>query len=326
MDWKAWYRAEAESDAGQAAVVAAVARFPDGDAEVRAALASGGAASFPHVTLRDSAEPLARVATSVVAGRFERVVALGVLHSSSLPERERGLVPAAARGEEDALRSVGGAFVAEGDARTPFGVVPAGPAPREGPWVRRGGRLVEGEFSLDLFLAVLGAAAKARGRTAPAVTRAFVGTTVTERGAPSTEIAAAVADAVRPLLGPKTALIATGDLVHAGNGYAPAAEVAALPREPERLRAHFAERSLAMLAAAFAGGRGAGGTEAADRIARELRCDQRHALPVLAALVGRGREPVIRSFALSDYGPILGQPAPCVVACALWTVATAKAS
>src|SRR5262245_54371440 len=74
--WNRWYLYEADSDTGRDAVAAAVARWPDGDADLRRALRAGGAASFPHTTLAGSAEPLARVATSIVEERFRRVVAL----------------------------------------------------------------------------------------------------------------------------------------------------------------------------------------------------------------------------------------------------------
>ena len=315
MDWKPWYRAEAESDRGRAAVESAVTAHRDGDADVRRALSRGGAVSFPHTTLSDSADPLACVATSVLAEGFERVLALGVLHGSSLPEPQRVLLPAAARGEEAALASVGGAFVEEGDASTPWGAVPAGPSPGVGPWVRPGGALLEREFSLDLFLAVLAAAARARGRIPPGVTRVFVGPTRTERG--PTSAVEAVAGALRPLLGPRVALVATGDLVHAGHGYGPEEETAALPRDPEALRRLFEPRVRAMLEGSFAGGEAA---EAADAAARALRSDQRHAAPVLAACLGAGARARLLSFRLTDYGPILSRPPPCVVATALATM------
>lgn len=318
MDWKVWYRVEAESEAGRTAVEAAVAQWSGGDPGIGATLARGGVASFPHTTLRDSAMPLARVATSVVEGGFDRVVALGVLHSSSLPEPERGLVPAAISGDPAALSRVGGAFVAEGDSVTPFGVVRAGPAPAAGPWARRDGCLVENEFSLDLFLAVLARAAKARGTEAPPVTRLFVGPTVVE-GAGGT-MAGTVARALRPLLGPRVALVATGDLIHAGHGYSTPEEVAALPADAALLVRQFDATCRQMLEAEFVGeGR------VADAIARGIRCDQRHVLPVLAALLGRGATARIVSFGLTDYGAILGQAPPCVVASALWTADPAGA-
>src|SRR5687768_7241695 len=98
MDWKAWYREEVRSDSGRAAVREALARHPHGDPAVRSALRRGGAVSFPHTTLRGSADPLARVATSIREEGFRRVVALGVLHGSTLPEPEREAARALHRG------------------------------------------------------------------------------------------------------------------------------------------------------------------------------------------------------------------------------------
>ena len=314
MDWKPWYRAEAESDAGRDAIRQAVEAHPGGDDEVRRALRRGGAASFPHTTLWASAVPLARVATSIVAEGFEDVVALGVLHGSSLPEPERGLLPAAARGDAASLARVGGAFVEEGDAPTPFGAVPAGPRVAASAWLRPGGALLAREFSLDLFLAVLAATAASRGRAVPRVSRVFVGPTRTERG--PAPVAEAVAAALRPCLSSRVALVATGDLVHAGHGYGTDEETAALPRDPAALRRHFEPRVRAMLEGAFGG---LAASDEADAVAREVRSDQRHVAPVLAALLGPGARARLTAFDLTDYGAILSRPSPCVVATALAT-------
>ena len=195
-------------------------------------------------------------------------------------------------------------------AETLFGRVPAGPLPPHAPWLRPGKVLVAEEFSLDLFLAVLAAAAAALGVGPPAVTRVFVGPTGGEG------VAGALAEAITPLLKDGVALVATGDLVHAGHGYSAPEEVAALPAGGERLEAHFETRAREMLAAAVA----AGSASLAAAIAREIRSDQRHMMPVLAALLGPGARARILSFRLTDYGAILGQPSPCVVASALWAM------
>jgi hypothetical protein len=315
MDWKPWYRAEAESNAGRAWIAAAIARWPDGDPDVRTALRSGGAVSFPHTTLRDSADPLARVATSIVAERSSRVVALGVLHGSTAPEPERALFTAAERGDVEARARVGGAFTLGGDVATPFGVVPAGSMPPTGPWVRPGGRLLSNEFSLDLFVAVLAAAATARRAPAPAVTRVFIGPTIPDDSNDAAmSVVHSIAVDLRLLLDPGVALVATGDLVHAGHGYAAPEEVAALRADAAELTSYFQSRVAAMLDGTLAGGAAA---RAADGIAREIRSDMRHVLPVLAALLGKGARARMLSFQWTDYGPILGQPPPCVVASSL---------
>jgi hypothetical protein len=313
MDWKRWYRGEIESDAGREAVTSALARWPDGDPAVRRALRGRGAASFPHTTLRGSAEPLARVATSIVAEQFRRVLALGVLHGSTAPEPWRSRFAAAAEGDVRARASVEGAFTPTDAIATPFGRLVSFETPAQSTGIRPTHTLLESEFSLDLFLATLAAAAKARGVTAPAVSRVYVGLTMAHRGNDAS-LADVVALALRPLLDEETALVATGDLVHAGHGYSTAAEAAALPTEPTGLASHFQGRAQQMLDGALQGGPS---LLESDAIAREIRSDQRHVLPVLAAMLGHGARARMLSFELTDYAPILGEPPPCVVASAL---------
>src|SRR6185436_17621569 len=103
------------------AVRAALARHQDADAAVAATLRARGCVSFPHTTLFDSAEPIARVAQSIVAMGAQRVVALGVLHGSTLPEPYRVELARFQRGGPDAetaFARLAGAFVNDGPART----------------------------------------------------------------------------------------------------------------------------------------------------------------------------------------------------------------
>lgn len=299
MDWKAFYAAEAESAAGRDAVSAAVADHATGDADLVRTLRDGGVVSFPHTRLRDSADPLARVAAAVVAGGFERVVALGVLHGGTLPEPERALAAELGRGgprAAEAFQRLRGAFVGAADADA------------TGDGVRLDPALLANEFSLDLFDVVLRAAAAAAGRAMPRVIRVFVGPTRAPDG--TFHVAADVARTVRRLAAPGTALVATGDLVHFGHGYSTAAQVGALPAGVPSLERHFASRVRAMLDR-FDTGDLAG---AVDASTSELRSDQRHLLPVMAALLGGRVRSEVVSFRLTDYGDVLAQPAPCVVA------------
>jgi hypothetical protein len=298
VDWKRWYAEQARSDRGRALVAESIARVRADD-PLRAALSRGGAASFPHVTLESSADALARVAVAVLAGEFERVLALGVLHGSTAPEAYRPSFAAAVAGDEDALARVGGAFVEES-----FDGLPRSRR------LRVGGDLLREEFSLDLFGAVLDAAAVARGEAPPPLVRAYVGPTTTESGS----IAAEVADALRPLVTPRTALVATGDLVHAGHGYSTDEETAALPLDRAARRAGFLGEVSSVLEGTLRGGSAA---RAADEASRRLRSDMRHVLPVLAALLGPGARAEVLAFDLADYAPILGRPDPCEVASAL---------
>jgi hypothetical protein len=101
----------------------------------------------------------------------------------------------------------------------------------------------------------------------------------------SFEGAASLARALRRLLTPRTAVVATGDLVHYGRGYDVEERVRTMPTDVEALRAFFAREVEGTLRlaledrdyeAAFA------------RSEQVLRSDQRHLLPVLAELLGTG--------------------------------------
>jgi len=315
VDWKRFYADELSSDAGRAAIGAALTRRREGDDAVVTALREGGIVSFPHTTLTGSAEPLARVAASVLAAGARRVVALGVLHGGTLPEPWRSDVAELARGTPRAgelLRRVGGAFVAAGPVETPYGAVAAGPPPETGTFVRADDGVLANEFSLDLFLAVLAAAAHDRGVAPPAVTRVYVSVTRDADG--SFAAAGEVARSVAPLLLDGAVCVATGDLVHYGNSYTPPEAMRGMPGDAAALTRHFEGRVAAMLAA---------GVEAGD-LARafemgtsELRSDQRHLLPVIAALLGPGARADVLSFRMTDYAAINGVAPPCLVASAL---------
>jgi hypothetical protein len=119
-----------------------------------------------------------------------------------------------------------------------------------------------------------------------------------------------VADAVRGLAGARTAVVATGDLVHYGHSYTPPAEMDGMPAD---LDGHFRARVEEMLALGLA----RRDAEAYAMASSELRSDQRNLMPVLAEVVGRGASARVLSFRLTDYSEINGVPRPCVVASAL---------
>ena len=134
----------------------------------------------------------------------------------------------------------------------------------------------------------------------------------------SFEGAASLARALRQLVTRRTAVVATGDLVHYGRGYDVEERVRTMPTDVEALRAFFAREVEGTLRlaledhdyeAAFA------------RSEQVLRSDQRHLLPVLAELLGTGAESSVLEFELSDYAPILEVEPPCLVASALVALA-----
>lgn len=314
MDWKRYYAEELASPRGRAAALGALARHGRGDTHVQAVLQAGGVVSFPHVSIHDAADALARVAQSILTMGAARVVALGVLHGGTLPvawrEAHLALQGTGAQAEQ-AFQQLGGAWIARGAVQTPFGSVDEGALPACAALLREDPALLCNEFSLDLFLALLAAAAQGRGVRPPPVTRLFV--SATRRPDGSFQPAGALAQVVGSMVDADTVCVATGDLVHVGNAYTPAAEMAALPADADALQATLLAQIAAMHTAALLQRDQA----AAWAIGTRLRSDQRHLLPVIAELLGPSAEAELLSFRLSDYAGINGVPPPSWVAAAL---------
>lgn len=324
MDWKHYYADELAQPWGREAVRAAVDGHANGsadDARLSAALQAGAVVSFPHVTLRDSAEPLARVAHAVLGSGRRRVVALGVLHASTLPQALRQAW-STLQGDAAQARAIfprfAGAFYTRGAVHTPYGTLDDGPAPAPGAWVREDAEMLAGEFSLDLFTAVLAAAAQSRGVRPPAVTRLFACTTRSPDG--ELHVARALADELRAMVAPGDAVcVTTGDVAHVGHGYTPLEELAALPAdraalEHQVLAGIHEQHHQALVQRDF---------DAAWAIGTRWRSDQRHLLPVIAELLGQPARYELLSFGMSDYSQINGMPPPCLVAAALGLFSTA---
>jgi len=107
-----------------------------------------------------------------------------------------------------------------------------------------------------------------------------------------------------------TAVVATGDVVHCGTAYGSEGDNASAAALSARFR-----RSLERLFIQALTNRD---LEAAYRQSLHvLKSDQREILPVLAYLLGEGASANPLSYELSDYAPIFGVPAPCLVASAL---------
>jgi hypothetical protein len=87
-----------------------------------------------------------------------------------------------------------------------------------------------------------------------------------------------------------------------------------MPEDADALARHFEPRVAAMLAAGVAERDFA---RAFEMGTSELRSDQRHLLPVVAALLGHGGRAEVLSFRMSDYAAINGVAWPCLVASAL---------
>lgn len=314
MDWKRFYAAELADPHGRDAVAAALARHRGGDPRLGAALRSGAVVSFPHVTIRDSADLIATVVETVVATRAKRVVALGVLHASVLPAPfdawHASLRDDTPEGVE-AFARLRGAFVDTSAVDTPFGPIEATRCPTVDPLLRDDPAILRREFSLDLFLAFLAASARAHGVRPPDVIRLYVSAVRDPRGGLDT--AAPLATAIETLIDDDTVCVATGDVAHLGHGYGPDDETARLPSDEAELTAMLAASLRDMHDAALARHDFA----TAWAIGMRLRSDQRQILPVIAELLGRGARCEPLALRLSDYAGINDQPRPCFVAAAL---------
>lgn len=314
MDWKRFYAEELALPSGHRAVLDAVERHAPGDAAIAGALVAGALASFPHVTLRDSADPIARLAQSILETGKEHVLALGVLHGGTMPKVYREGWSALQCGLPEAEKvfpRFAGAFFSHGDATTPFGPIEEGPLPPPTEFMREDAALLAGEFSLDLFAALLAAAAQVRGVRPPALSRLFVCATRSPRG--DFAVAQAVASEMRAVIGSGTVCVATGDLAHVGHGYSSAGEAAGLPDDPGTLEASVRAGIVEQYEAAL----GRHDFPTAWAIGTRWLNDQRHMLPVIAELARPKATFDLLSLKLSDYADINGMPPPCFVASAL---------
>ncbi len=314
MDWKRFYAAELAHPRGRDAVAAALVRHRGGDPHLGTALRAGGVVSFPHVTIRDSADLIATVVETVVAMRTKRIVALGVLHASVLPAPfdawHASLRDDTPEGVE-AFARLRGAFVDTSAVDTPFGSIEETRLPILDPLLHHDSAVLRHEFSLDLFLAFLAASAHAHGVRPPDVIRLYVSAVRDPTGGFDT--AASLATAIGALIDDDTVCVATGDVAHLGHGYGPDDETGRLPSDEAGLTAMLAASLRDMHDAALA----RHDVATAWSIGTRLRSDQRQILPVIAELLGRGARCEQLAFRLSDYAGINGQPRPCLVAAAL---------
>lgn len=279
-EWRAYY-ADERARLGDRGLDALVRAAPE------LALPEQGALVFPHAKLVACGRLVAAVARAIVRSGRDRVVALGVLHGGR--ERDAAAVEAARRGDEAARASLRGVHTAEGDVATE-------------------------EFSLDAIEALLAAAARVEGRRAPTLLRRYpflVGEGA--RDLPGIE-------AIRAEIEAGAGLVATGDLVHHGVGYA---------TPPERARSADDPATRPAVEAWIREGLGAlarGDTAAFLAAAEATRSDFRDAGPTLAALLGAGDvalEVRLLGLELVGYGDVLEAPDPTWVGAALAAIAPA---
>lgn len=312
MDWKTYYRDELADPVWEARLTEWLEQGPD--RRVADALAEGGIVSMPHTAAGYSGRMIAGLVSSLYASGTRRVLALGVLHTSMVPQsavaRDSRRPLGERREAADALSGV--ILPAETTIDTPYGPLPAW-RPAEDPDVVRIDRhgVLSGEFSLDTLAAILSLGARTAGRAPLPLLRAYVG--LTRDPIDETFLMAdRVADWVRHAWTPGTAVVTTGDLVHFGTAYG-------MAEDDPRKECHFAvlaslfrDEVWAMLTSGII----RSDEYAYRRGSDDLNSDQREILPILPRLLGEHAGCEILEFSLSDYAGILEAPPPCLVASA----------
>lgn len=311
MDWKSYYRQELALPESRGHLVDWLEA--DADGRIHSALERGAVVSFPHTAMAYAGPIQAAVVSSLYRADVERVLALGVLHSGSLPVYRCALD--ARRPAEERTRAfdaVCGAFGTRAPAiETPFGRHPTASLEPERFRVDSGG-ILEGEFSLDTFVSVLRLAADVFGRPPIPVDLVFVGMTRHPMTG-SFEQARSLADRLLRSVSPSTAVVATGDLVHYGTAYGLSES------EAEGVDSTNLERTLRFeLETTLDLATNRGDLEGAYQRSRHvLMNDQRELLAVIAEVLGGSGGFEIVRLGFSDYTEILSVPPPCLVASAL---------
>jgi len=320
MDWRTHCRNNLQDKRTRSRIVSWIDQYALGDRSITDVLSAGGFVSFPHTTLEYSGEMTTRVVTSLYASGVERVVALGVIHAGALSKHYQVpfaelLNPHADSGvRKTHLEIFGGAFT-RSDSQTAFGSIQLIPPIKSWMRIRMDDSLLEGEFCLDYFLAILRLTADRLGREPLPVLPIYSGASF-DPTTGSFTLATEVAAEIDELRDGKTAIVITGDLVHYGTTYSKEGEMNSNPTKLTELESHFlplVEESLHLITktndylAAF------------DLLNNVLHNDQRFLLPVVGELLGDDADFEIREFHLSDYAPIWQVSSPCVVASSVVT-------
>jgi predicted class III extradiol MEMO1 family dioxygenase len=320
MNWRVFCKNELQNNAMKERILSWFDQYFSGDERILDVMKNQGIISFPHTVLEYSGEMITRVVTSLYASGVEKVIALGVIHIGALAEPYKShfaelLDPKIDfKVREKRLEIFQGAFT-RSDSKTAFGEISLIAPIEDWKKIRMDDSLLAGEFCLDYFLAILRLAADHFNRDPLPVIPIYSGASfdpLTDSFTLATDVAAEIAQ----LLGPKTVIVITGDLVHYGTTYSSKEEMDGKPRTVPDLEKYFlplVEESFHLVAkekhysAAF------------DRLNRVLHSDQRFLLPVVGELLGDNASFEILEFHLSDYAPIWNVNPPCVVASSLVT-------
>lgn len=321
MDWRTHCRNDLQQEKTKERILSWIDQHALGDKSITDVLRNGGLVSFPHTTLDYSGEMTTKVVTSLYASGVERVVALGVIHAGALSKRYQVAFaellnplaePAARRND---LETFGGAFI-RSDSQTAFGSIRLIPPIKSWKRIRMDDSLLEGEFCLDYFLAILRLAADRLEREPLAVLPIYSGASfdpTTGSFALATEVAAEIAG----LRDGKTAIVITGDLVHYGTTYSEQGEMDGKPTTIAELESYFlplVEQVFRLIT------KEKDYLTAFNLLNKTLHNDQRFLLPVVGELLGNDAGFEIMEFHLSDYAPIWQVSPPCVVASSVVTL------
>jgi len=291
------------------------------DAPLDSSINTGSILSFPHTALHYAAIQQARVIVSLYRAGIEKVITLGVLHLWGHAVSSSLYCQTMASEEEPSVRqaafsTLAGAFIPTKSLMcTPFGKMSFDfPSLQDGDVIGRDRRgLLAEEFSLDTFFSLLHYYYLLHDHPLPQIVPLYIGMTRNPLTG-SFAIAGRIAAAVRNMITTKTAIVATGDVVHYGSGYSPREVIIGMPDDADELKKRLRDELEKVLIQvinrreyqlAFL------------RLDRFLNNDQRYLLPVVAEILGNRAEYDIISFALSDYSRINDAPTPCVVASSL---------
>jgi len=319
MDWKTYYRNEMLEPATKTYLERLFVASKE-DEDIDALVKRGAVLSFPHTAARYIGPLQARVISALYRSRIKRVIALGVLHTSTLPgpydEHYRTALdderPSSKR--QEAYAALRGGFVPDCRViKTAFGTIPCEEidgALTNSVRIDRAG-VLKNEFSLDSFFSLMSLYARVHRMLPIPVLPIYVGMT-RDPVSGSFDVADDLADILRSIRDPDTAIVTTGDIVHYGTAYTPVEKM--LNLEEEQLEPFFRLECERILVLAIEKQDLDGAFRDSNEI---LRSDQRYILPVIAKYLGSDAQSEILSFSLSDYSQILNTARPCVVALAL---------
>ncbi len=320
MEWKTYYRDEFSlPKAGP--FLDRLFESHTADPALDARVKRGSILSFPHTSLFYGGDAQARVVCALYRLKVQRIIALGVFHVWGLPAT-RDLYRQAMDPRTDsscrseAFRALRGGFLPRDNrCETPFGPFALGSPGLTVPDLlrREDAGLLDQEYSLDTFLALLALYDIKHDVPAPEVVLVYIGMTRDPLDG-SFDTARDLAALLDNLRDTGTAFVATGDVTHYGTGYTPDDLLRGRPSDPQQLRD--------LLEAEV---REALGLVIHDRdharafpiLDRQLNNDQRYLLPVISELLGPESHAQILDFQLSDYTAINHVPPPCFVTSSL---------